>query len=161
MASDFWTNDCNNATNPVQGASKQVGQMESDPTGRKLSDPGSKADAGKAPVFQGVIQYFPRAIEAVAAVSAFGSKKYNEGKYPTTWKQVPDGLGRYSDALARHLTKEAKGEIIDPDSGLLHAAHAAWNALARLEKIIEQEESKYRQHVQKLDNCNFSLDKRT
>lgn len=136
---DYVTSVQTEATSLPRTASNLV---ESDPTGRKLSDPGSKADAGKAPVYQGFIQYFARAIQAVAEVSAFGSKKYNEGKYPTTWKEVPDGLGRYTDALGRHLLLEAKGELYAPDSGLLHAAHAAWNALARLEKIVEEEEAR-------------------
>jgi hypothetical protein len=102
------------------------------------SPPGAvKYDAGKAPVFRGAVAYFPRAIQAVAAVSAFGATKYAwEG-----WRHVPDGLNRYSDAMVRHLVEEGKGQIVDDDSGLLHASHVAWNALARLEKIIEQQET--------------------
>lgn len=95
-----------------------------------------KYDAGKAPVFRGAISYFPRAIAAVAAVSAFGASKYAwKG-----WENVADGYNRYSDALVRHLGYEGKGEVLDPDSGLLHAAHAAWNALARLELLIKERE---------------------
>ena len=102
---------------------------EVDPTGRKPNEPGAKLDSGKAPLWRGAIGYFPRALEAVSEVSAFGASKYAwKG-----WVTVPDGENRYSDALLRHLTYEAKGEDIDQDSGLLHAAHAAWNALARLE----------------------------
>jgi hypothetical protein len=29
---------------------------------------------------------------------------------------------------------------VDPDSGLLHAAHTAWGALARLELILREKE---------------------
>jgi hypothetical protein len=36
----------------------------------------------------------------------------------------------------RHLLAQAAGEINDPESGLPHAAHAAWNALAVLELSI-------------------------
>lgn len=95
-----------------------------------------KYDGGKAPVFRGAIDYFPRAIEQVAVVSAFGASKYAwKG-----WQDVPEGFERYSDALVRHLTATAKGETADGDSGLLHEAHAAWNALARLEfKLRELE----------------------
>lgn len=93
-----------------------------------------KYDAGKAPVFRGAMAYFPRAISAVAAVSAFGASKYAwKG-----WESVPDGFNRYSDAMVRHLTYEGQGEVLDPDSGLLHAAHAAWNALARLELLLKE-----------------------
>lgn len=103
------------------------------------SPPGAvKYDAGKAPVFRGAVAYFPRAIQAIAFVSAFGATKYAwEG-----WRHVPDGLNRYSDAMVRHLIAEATGETVDSDSGLLHAAHAAWNALARLEKLLEDKEEK-------------------
>lgn len=93
-----------------------------------------KYDGGKAPIFRGAVSYFPRAISAVAAVSAFGASKYAwKG-----WENVPDGFNRYSDAMVRHLAYEGEGEILDPDSGLLHAAHAAWNALARLELLIRE-----------------------
>lgn len=95
-----------------------------------------KYDGGKSPVYRGALSYFPRAISAVAAVSAFGASKYAwKG-----WEGVPDGYNRYSDALVRHLGYEGQGEVLDPDSGLLHAAHAAWNALARLELLIKERE---------------------
>jgi hypothetical protein len=93
-----------------------------------------KYDGGKAPVFRGAIDYFPRAISAVAEVSAFGASKYAwKG-----WEGVLDGYNRYSDAMVRHLIYEGEGEVLDVDSGLLHAAHCAWNALARLELIIKE-----------------------
>lgn len=92
-----------------------------------------KYDGGKSPVFRGAVSYFPRAISAVAGVSAFGASKYAWNG----WRGVPDGFNRYSDAMVRHLIYEAEGEVLDPDSGLLHAAHAAWNALARLEMLLE------------------------
>lgn len=96
-----------------------------------------KYDGGKAPVFRGLINYFPRAISSVAEVSAFGAKKYAW----RGWENVPDGFNRYSDALVRHLAYEGTGEMVDPDSGLLHAAHSAWNALARLELLIKERTS--------------------
>jgi len=97
-----------------------------------------KYDGGKSPVYRGAIDYFPRAISAVAGISAFGASKYAwKG-----WEGVPDGFNRYSDAMVRHLIYEAEGEVLDPDSGLLHAAHCAWNALARLELLIRENEEK-------------------
>lgn len=95
-----------------------------------------KFDGGKSPIFRGAVSYFPRAISAVAAVSAFGASKYAwKG-----WEGVPDGYNRYSDAMVRHLAYEGEGEVLDPDSGLLHAAHCAWNSLARLELLIRSRE---------------------
>lgn len=96
-----------------------------------------KYDGGKPPIFRGALAYFPRAIGAVAAVSAFGASKYAwKG-----WEGVPDGFNRYSDAMVRHLAYEGEGEVLDPDSGLLHASHTAWNALARLELLLRDQEN--------------------
>jgi len=95
-----------------------------------------KYDGGKAPIYRGGLGYFPRAISAVSAVSGFGASKYAWNG----WQGVSDGYNRYSDALVRHLGYEAEGEVVDNDSGLLHAAHAAWNALARLELLLRKEQ---------------------
>lgn len=95
-----------------------------------------KYDGGKSPIYRGAVSYFPRAIGAVAEVSAFGASKYAwKG-----WESVPDGFERYSDAMVRHLAYEGQGEVLDPDSGLLHRAHAAWNALASLELLLKEME---------------------
>jgi hypothetical protein len=105
---------------------------ESDPTGRAPGTPGAKLDAGKAPLMRGCLGYFPLALEQVALVSAFGASKYTwKG-----WETVPNGIDRYGDALVRHLIKPGN----DPDSGLTHAAHCAWNALARLELMLRERE---------------------
>ena len=112
---------------------------ESDPTGRAPNTPGAKLDAGKAPVLRGVLQYFPRAIMAVAQVSEHGAKKYTWNG----WETVPDGIARYGDAMGRHLLQTG----FDKDSDLLHAAHCAWNSLARLELILREYEAQ-QQHGQ-------------
>lgn len=110
--------------------------LEFDPNGKQPNEPGAKLDAGKPAIWQGLFAYFPRACESVAAVSTFGASKYAwKG-----WESVPRGVERYSDALARHLIKEGLGESKDKDSGYLHAAHAAWNAMARLELMLREEE---------------------
>jgi hypothetical protein len=44
--------------------------------------------------------------------------------------------------MGRHLIEEAVGHVHDKDSGLLVAAHTAWNALARLELMLKEEEEK-------------------
>lgn len=96
----------------------------------------TKYDGGKAPIYRGLISYFPRAVEAVATLSDFGSTKYSWGG----WGSVSNGFDRYSDAMVRHLIKEGKGEVLDPDSGLPHAVSTAWNALARLELLLREQE---------------------
>lgn len=95
--------------------------------------------AGKIPVWQGVLQYFPRALTAIGEVSRFGAKKHNDGVMPTEWRRY--SAVTYSDSLIRHLLAENEGQVLDPESGLLHAAHAAWNALARLERMLDAPKS--------------------
>ncbi len=111
-------------------------KRELDPDGKDPHEPGSKLDAGKAPVRRGLLEQFPRACMAVAEVSAFGAGKYTWGG----WQTVPDGIARYGDAGARHICKAAIEGAKDADSGLLHAAHEAWNALARLELMLREDE---------------------
>ena len=89
---------------------------------------GVKDDVGKPLVLRGFLQQFPQAIEAVARVSEYGAEKYTWNG----WETVPDREERYGEALARHLLKEG----YDAESSMLHAAHAAWNAMARLEIIL-------------------------
>lgn len=106
--------------------------MENDPTGRKPSDLGAKLDDGK--VYAGVLSDFSLALIEVARVGTHGVHKYSRGG----WLHVPDGETRYTDAMWRHLLAE-RHNIYDVDSDLLHAAHLAWNALARLELMLRSE----------------------
>lgn len=89
---------------------------------------GAKHDSGKVRAAL-PIQDFPRALVAVAWVSTFGAEKYAAH----SWKLVPRAGERYEDALHRHILAQAAGEVNDHESGLPHAAHIAWNALALLE----------------------------
>lgn len=130
---------------PVKGSSNGVQttrtsgsgtKAEADPTGRDPKQGGAKLDAGKPCVWRGAIDYFPGAILGVATVSTFGASKYSwKG-----WETVPEGFERYSDAMVRHLIAESNEGAYDNDSGLLHAAHAAWGALARLEFLLREKE---------------------
>ena len=95
----------------------------------------AKHDAGKLPIGRGFMDYFPNAIEGIAEVSQFGYDKYGAWG---GWRDVPDAYGRYKDALMRHLTAAAAGEMADPESGLQHLAHAAWNILALIELSVEK-----------------------
>mgnify|MGYP001567343827 CR=1 FL=1 len=113
--------------------------LEEDPCGKDLKEPGTKADLGKPPVVRGCLHYFPRAISAIAELSAIGSKKYSwKG-----WATVPDGINRYGDALGRHeLRIEDDFSRRDPNTGVLEATAVSWNALARLELILREQEKK-------------------
>jgi hypothetical protein len=51
---------------------------------------------------------------------------------------VPEAPRRYTAALLRHLAAREQGEVCDPESGLLHAAHMACNAMFILELELER-----------------------
>ena len=106
--------------------------QEADPHGRDPHSPGSKLDAGKLQIVTHFLHYFPRACAAVTEVSDYGAQKYTS----RGWVEVPNGFQRYTDALGRHLIAEGY-ESHDADTGLSHAAHLAWNALARLELMLQ------------------------
>lgn len=108
---------------------------ERDPHGLDQHQLGAKLDAGK-PRPSLVLGDFSRALRAVTDIGTFGAAKYTD----RGWLSVVNGLERYDDALMRHWLREHSGEDTDPDSGFLHAAHAAWNALAKLELILREKE---------------------
>lgn len=113
-------------------------EVETDPTGKNAHEPGAKLDAGKVRMGL-VLGGFGRALKEVGKVGTYGAEKYTDNG----WMEVPDGVARYSDALFRHIFSEACGEEIDADTGLHHAAHAAWNALARLDLILRDRDSEH------------------
>lgn len=122
--------------------SKVVLTVASDPNGLDAHAKGAKLDAGKEPIFSGVLQYFPRALTKVAALSNWGATRYTwEG-----WRTVSDGFNRYSNAMGRHVLKEKTEGRYDLDARndpkfpaeILHATQVAWNALARLELLMEE-----------------------
>lgn len=114
-----------------------LNDVETDPTGRQPSDPGAKLDAGK-PRLGLVFMGFARALQEVGKVGTFGAHEYSDDG----WIDVPDGRRRYTDAMFRHFIREAIGEECDRKSGLKHAAHAAWNALAWLDLDLRITEGK-------------------
>lgn len=108
-------------------------KMEQDPLGYDAHQPGAKLDAGKNRLGL-VLMDFASPLLEVGKVGTYGAKKYTDHG----WISVPDGESRYTDAMLRHWFAECQGENYDQDTHLLHAAHLAWNALARLRFIIER-----------------------
>lgn len=107
--------------------------IEQDPNGKSPHHPGAKLDADK-PMAGEVLGGFAEAIQAVIEVGTHGAKKYTiDG-----WKAVDDAKRRYTSAMLRHWLAE-HSERMDDKSGLTHAAHVAWNALARLHFILQEE----------------------
>ena len=99
------------------------------------TDSGVKLDMGK-PRLDLVLGGFARALLAVGKIGTFGAQKYTDNG----WINVPNGEQRYTDALLRHLLAERSGQYYDDESGLMHAAHVAWCALARLDLQIRAQE---------------------
>lgn len=112
---------------------------EHDPTGVAPHTPGAKLDAGKAPIFRGLLAYFPRALREVALVSQAGAEKYTWNG----WESVADGVNRYADAGGRHILDMAVTDFDDGPhgTGCRHKAQAVWNLLASLELELRQEET--------------------
>ena len=91
----------------------------------------TEAEARKAaPVYSGVVRYFPRALVAIAELSRIGNEQHNPGQ-PLHWdrSKSTDEL----DALMRHLIDAGTTDI----DGVRHSTKLAWRALANLEKELE------------------------
>jgi len=80
---------------------------------------------------------FPFAMEAVAAVTAFGARKHA----PRGWRSFKPAyaIKYHHSKIGRHLiARETEGDINETDGGCDHMAAVAWNALACLEHIIRR-----------------------
>lgn len=108
---------------------------ERDPSGADLHSGGVKADDGKNRCGM-VLGGFARALWEVSLIGTAGAAKYSDGG----WKTVPDAEGRYDDAQLRHWLKKHMGQTLDEDSEQLHLAHEAWNALAKLDIYLREQE---------------------
>lgn len=95
---------------------------------------GLKFDDQKPPVGL-VFESFPRALLEVAKVAGHGAEKYGRGNC----FHVENAVVRYSDAEGRHLLNQYIEGDRDLDSGELHLAHKAWNALLLLELKLRGE----------------------
>ena len=84
------------------------------------------------PIFSGVLQYFPDAIQAVARCSFLANEQHNPG---TAMHWDRSKSGDELDALTRHLMDAGK---MDSD-GIRHSTKVTWRALANLQKEIEAE----------------------
>jgi hypothetical protein len=89
-----------------------------------------KREAGR--FSEGKIRYdlvAPFAMEQIAKVYTYGTIKYDDDNW---WK----GLSWKKNVLGcifRHVWAWVRGEKWDPESGLHHLAHAAWNCMTLIE----------------------------
>lgn len=91
--------------------------------GRKFD--GGKLQYGLLPVL---------ALEQVVKVLTYGAEKYE----PDNWKRVPDSHRRYFDAAQRHIWAYKAGEMVDPESGVNHLAHAVCCLMFMLDRDEQQ-----------------------
>ena len=97
----------------------------------RLLEEMTSAERKASPVFSGVMNYFPDALAAVAALSKYGNDKHNPGE-PLHWAR--EKSTDHTDCIARHLIGAG---TVDPESGFLHDVGLAWRALANLQLKIE------------------------
>lgn len=67
------------------------------------------------------------ALRALGDVYTYGAQKYADHNWLKGMK-----WSRLQDAMLRHYERFAAGEDVDPETGLLHAAQMAWNAIGLL-----------------------------
>jgi len=87
----------------------------------------------RIPIASGVLDYFPRALAAVAEVSLVGNDKHNPGQ-PLHWAKHKST--DQADCIARHLIERGGMD----ENGVRHSAQLAWRALALLEEEIARDE---------------------
>lgn len=101
-------------------------------------------------------------IEDIVKVYTAGADKYG----PNNWQNLSDGYNRYKGAMLRHLMEYEKGNTTDEETGCLHLAQVAWNAIAMLYFSKQAKENKQDQLLKALDkrieekvnSCNKILD---
>lgn len=91
---------------------------------------GMKHDEGK-PEFD---RLSPQALGACNGVHKYGDNKYEKGN----WKKGLE-VTRLVNAAFRHLYAVLDGELVDPESGLLHTAHAMANCEMLTHYLINHE----------------------
>lgn len=97
---------------------------------------GIKYDTDKPRLAEMLVD-FKEPLLALCKVWEFGANKYSK----SNWKKVDNGKDRYTNAMLRHLFAEEDNPV-DDESGLLHASHIAFNALARLYFILQERQLK-------------------
>jgi hypothetical protein len=91
------------------------------------------AERKAAPLWSGVMLFFPDALMAVARLSKKANDKHNPGM-PLHWSK--EKSNDHGDCLTRH---QLEPEKMDEETQEIHAVHVAWRALAQLQIIIERQ----------------------
>lgn len=97
----------------------------------KPSLPTDPQERKNAPMYRGLLKYFPRALAAVAELSRIGNEQHNPGQ-PMHWNRAKST--DHGDCIVRH---QCDAGTIDSD-GVRHSTKVAWRALAQLEVELEE-----------------------
>lgn len=99
----------------------------------RASLPVEGAARKEIPLARGLLDYFPAALAAVAALSKKGNDQHNPGEpmHHARGKSMD-----HADCVVRHLVDRG---TVDSD-GVRHSAKVAWRALALLQEELEREE---------------------
>ena len=90
---------------------------------------GRKDDKGKMR-YSLMVEGMPKGLAKIVEVLEHGAIKYDVHN----WQKVDNGIERYKEAFYRHVMNIDGGLFSkDKDSGLLHLAHIACNALFLME----------------------------
>lgn len=95
--------------------------------------PEDDATRGRFPMADGLLDYFPNALAAVAEVSKIGNDKHNPGQ---TMHHSRGKSMDHRNKIMRHLC-DAGGKDA---GGVRHSAYVAWRALALLQEELEAQE---------------------
>lgn len=88
----------------------------------------------RTPIASGVLDYFPKAIAAIARCSYVGNAQHNPGQ-PLHWAR--EKSDDHADCLIRHFMERG---TVDTD-GVSHSTKCAWRSLALLELELEAAKS--------------------
>lgn len=91
----------------------------------RVTDPDTGGQKGQKRERWDLLIAVADALDEEARVFAFGAEKYEDHNYLKGYRWSLS-LG----ALLRHVAAWARGEDVDPESGLNHLAHAAWHCHA-------------------------------
>ncbi len=125
--------------NPQTDIAFSAPQVAADPPEADICGSRVFGDSAKgrkaAPIFTGVLMYFPDALAEVARVSKKGNDQHNPGE-PLHWAR--EKSTDQMDTTTRHMVDHGTGFVRDSDGGY-HLAKAAWRILAELQLTIERE----------------------
>lgn len=120
---------------------------------QRASLPTDAQERKEAPIFRGVLMYFPDAIAEVARLSYAATQQHHPDK-PMHWDKSKST--DEEDSLVRHLMERGTRDI----DGQRHSAKAAWRALAMLQREIEAEREQIIRAFSPVEEAPSGYDKR-